>query len=247
MINYIKAELYRITRGKTAINWVVYIFIDLLLIITTLINNLRAPKYQTVAASFPIMSAIIAMVPGAMIAKHYGNRTAYYEIMIGTNIHKLICYRLIVYIPILTAVYFIPVSVAVLLFDHSISTFIAIGLLYLIFLKMLFLVIGITMMLKTQEGAIVPYFIMMIESMLAVLALNSNNDGLRIAMTDGIASVFGWFSAAECTLISNGISPEAVSIKIIISFIAEAALMYGFAYLSYKRKWNIRTTIGARV
>lgn len=247
MFNYIKAELYRITRGRSVISWIGYISIDLLLIFATFINDLSAPTYQTVAASFPTISAIISIIPGMMIGKHYGDRTAYYEIMDGSDIHKLICYRLLVYISVLTAVYFIPVSVVLLLFEHSISTFIAIGLLYLIFLRMLFLVIGLTMMFKTKEGAVLPYFFMMIETMFAVLALNSNQDDLSIMMTDGIASVFGWFSATECTLISNGIPLDTISIKLIIGFIAESALMYSLAYLSYKRKWNIRTTIGAHV
>lgn len=247
MRNYIKAEFYRITRGRSVISWIGYIAADLLLIFATFIHDLSAPTYQTVASAFPMISAIISIIPGVMIGKHYGDRTAYYEIMDGADIHKLIWYRLIVYVSVLTAGYFIPVSIVMLFFERNISTFIAIGLLYLIFLRMLFLVIGITMMFKTKEGAVIPYFFMMAETMAAMLALDSNEDDLYITMTEGITSLFGWFSATECTLISNGLPFNTISVKIIIGFIAEAALMYGLAYISYKRKWNIRTTIGAHV
>ncbi|WP_294410313.1 hypothetical protein [uncultured Ruminococcus sp.] len=246
MSNYIKAELYRITRGRSILGNIIICLGALVLAAGTFMQDLFHPNYLTVASTFPMMAAIISIAAGAAIGKHYADRTAQYEIMDGANFHKLIWYRLIVYISLLTVAYFIPVCAVMLIYEPTEKTLAAIGLFYIVFLRMLFSVIGITMTIKTPEGAMVPYARMMIENIFAVLGLATNEDKV-FDMTGGIISVFKWFPSTECTLVANGMLDSDLIIKALIGFVIEAALMYWLAYTSYKKKWYVRTTIGGHV
>ena len=246
MSNYIKAELYRITRGKGILTYILLVCGALTLILGTFMSDPLHPTYKVAAGSFPMMACMMTLVAGSLLGKHYTNRTAHYEIMDGANVHKLIWYRIIVYTSLLTVLYFIPLSLIMLIYSLNMKTIMAIALLYIVFLRMTMFVIGISMTIKTGEGVILAYCRVILEDVVAMLGLASN-EGAVISMSDTAVAIFGWFPATECTLAANGYLSGGLVVKALIGFIIEFAIMYALAYTSHKRKWYVRTTIGGHV
>ena len=246
MSNYIKAELYRITRGRSVLAYILFGFMPLTLVFGTFMSDPLHPSYKVAAGSFPIMACMMTMYAGSLLGKHYTNRTAHYEIMDGANVHKLIWYRIIVYTSLLTVLYFIPLSLIMLIYSHNMKTIMAIALLYIVFLRMTMFVIGISMTIKTGEGIVLAYVRIILENIVSILGLSSNEDAV-ISMSDTAVAIFGWFPATECTLVANGYLSGELVVKALVGFIIEFAIMYALAYTSHKRKWYVRTTIGGHV
>jgi len=126
------------------------------------------------------------------------------------------------------------------------KTIMAIALLYIVFLRMIMFVIGIAMTIKTGEGVILAYVRIILEYIVAILGLSSNEDAV-ISMSDTVVAIFGWLPATECTLAANGFLSGELVVKALTGFIIEFAIMYALAYTSHKRKRYVRTTIGGHV
>jgi len=70
MSNYIKAELYRITRGRSVLFYILIGFMPLTLVLGTFMSDPLHPSYKVAAGSFPIMACMMTMYAGSLLGTH---------------------------------------------------------------------------------------------------------------------------------------------------------------------------------
>ncbi|MBR1823427.1 MAG: hypothetical protein IJ779_04250 [Ruminococcus sp.] len=246
MNNLIKAEFYRLKCSVSPVIKLFIILLDLCAVATTLYGGGQVFTYQGAASQFPMTTMMISLFVASVIGGHFTKRTAHYEIMNGTGIHKCIWMRLIFYVSICFGAYFVPVAAVLLFFDHSLRCLMAVGILMMVFLRIMSFVILSVMVIKAGEGAVLSFVRLMLENIVAIMSMSDNEDQL-IEMSSKIIAIFGWMPYLECTIISNGLMDSTLAVKAVIGAIAEFALLYFLAYTSYKKKWNIRTSLGTIV
>lgn len=233
MSDLIKAEVYRLRRSSGFY----VVGLCLLGIITSFFNcSSSGITRQNVIAAAPMGMVFVQMVIGIAIGRHYQNRTAYYEIMDGASSSQRILSRICVYVPLMTVLYFIPISVILMFCDGGAELVKFLSLFLIIFLRLLFFTICICIIFKTVEGAVLPYVRFMTE-MLILMLLTDEEFGLSL---DKVFSIMDWLPSFQCSSLSGGID-DTLIVKIIVGSLVEAVVMYALAYISNRKKWLIRS------
>lgn len=232
MSDLIKAEIYRIMHSSG------FYLIGLCLmgIITSFLNCSSEITRQSVITAAPMGMVFAQMALAVIIGGHYKNRTAYYEIMNGVSSSKRILSRICVYIPLMTALYFVPIGVILMACDGGAELGKFLLMFLLIFLRLIIFTICICIIFKTVEGAILPYVRFIIESLILMLL---TNEELGLSF-DKIFSIMDWFPSFQCNSLSGNID-NTLMMKITVGLIAECAVMYALAYISNRQKWLIKS------
>lgn len=184
-------------------------------------------------ANAAIMGIIICSMIAALITgKHFRTRTAYYEIMDGYSPHAIILSKLIVFGAIIITLWYLPVSVILLVSDGGGDAPLFLLMLLLTLIKYFVIGLSCTLFLKADAGIALMLPRIMLEALAAALA-----DTQVIS-----ESTAEWFALCQFGMMSETV-PSQIIPKIIIGFIVECTLMYILAYMSYKKKWNININL----
>lgn len=234
MTNLVKAEWFRIRHGSSS--WILIILAAFLSVIFSFMNPLPSFDRVTLSQSAPIGMSICLMVITVVIGQLYSNRMAFYEIMDGKTANQIILYRFVLYLPIVVFFYFVPVSILLLIFDAGVNSIKFLALLFLVLLRMFVLFIGITLILKSAEGAILMFPRIMVEMLPVML---SEEGFINTAELPGF---WEWLPIPQCYNMANSLGGD-LSAKVIIGCVVEIVIVYVLAYMSYKRKWSIDLTL----
>lgn len=236
MTNLIKAEFYRIWHSSRLLIYIIGLCI--FGAYTSFMSDSLDITRQSFVAAAPMGMVISLMAAGIVIGRHYQNRTAYYEIMDGVSFHNIILSRICVYTPFMVGFYFIPVSAILIFFDGSTELIRFLLLLLIIFLRLLIFAVCVCLVFKTRDGAILPYVRFMIEMMPMMIIA-----GEEVSISDDkLFSALNWLPFFQCYSLGGEIENTLI-VKIIVGFVVEASVMYALAYMSHRRKWNIKTIL----
>lgn len=239
MTNLIKAEFYRIRHSDKFLLIIIFICFALCIFLSfsgSFFNINRTALSQDVSLGL-FVSVIGAIVP---IGLHFHSRTAYYEIMDGKSPHAIILSRFVIYIPIATVFFFVPISVILMIFDGGTESVKFLLLLFLIFLRLLVFAICSCLILKIPEGMMITLPRVMLETIPMMLSSGMQNSGT--IDPSNFNSVLNWLPTFQCY--SLGVNTDGwLMAQVIIGFIVETVIMYTLAYISYRKKWCIKSTI----
>ena len=233
MSKYIKAELYRITRNKLFVS--LYFIITAFTIVTLFLTGgewLVSREILTGGLSF--MMQMVFLLNATMIALHFRERTALYEIMEGTSPHIMIWYRIIIYIPLMLITFFLPIAVILLSVDASYGAIMQLAMTACIMIRLIFFNTCIVLTFKNIESMAFITFRVIIESL--VIAFGEML-GFWKAQDASTYVPYG-----QLTMLGGEIATSLI-LKIVIGTVIEMVLMYILAYTSYKKKWAIKSVI----
>lgn len=232
MKKLIRAEFYRLIHSSHCLIYV--IGLSLLGVLFPFMQNGFIINRQVFASGIPtgIMFALISV--GISIGRHYKSRTACYEIMDGASAHSIIISRIVVYTSLIFVFYYIPLSVLLMIFDNGDNLYFIL-LVLIIILRLLFFTVFVSLIFKTAEGAALPFARFLIEMLPAMLYSTGELD-----LSDA-ESFLEWYPLFQCLSLGIKTVENTFILKIIIGFVIESAVMYVFAYISYSRKWNVRS------
>ena len=232
MSRYLKAELYRITRGKIYLPMTILISV-VYATVTYLLTGEWAVSRQLLAQGCG-MFAVAALFILTPIAEHFRERTALYEIMDGTSPHVMIWYRIIIYLPLIVILLFLPSAVILLIYDHSMGALLQLALMLCIYIRLGIFGICATLTGKNIESLLMLFARMIAES--AIVAL-----GAELGLWNG-AAVASYLPYTQLSMLGGEIGTSLI-LKITIGTAVEMILMYLLAYVSYKKKWAIKTVV----
>lgn len=232
MSKYLRAELYRLTRSKIFV-----IAAILIAFVYTAVTYLITGEWlvsREVLAQGSVMFSMAALFILTPIADHFRERTALYEIMDGTSPHVMIWYRIVIYLPIIVILLFLPSAGILLIYDKSADAFVQLALMLCIYIRLGTFGICATLTGKNIESLLMLFLRMIAES--AVVALGAEF-GLWKA-----ANVASYLPYPQLSMLGGEIGTSLI-LKVTIGTAIEMILMYLLSYTSYKKKWAIKTVV----
>ena len=179
---------------------------------------------------------LCAIVLSSLVDISYTNRIAFYEIMDGKSPNQIIMSKLFVYTPLALICCYSTVSTLLLIFDGGAETVKFVVLLFFVFMRVFLSTIFISMIFKSKESAALALARMMVESLILMFSKSTENT------TQLLPHALEWLVMGQ--LFNMGINVNGtLTAKVIIGCICEVSVMYVLTYMSYKRKWMIKTTI----
>ncbi len=183
-----------------------------------------------IATNAPFFAVMIPVAIGASISSSYSNKIAYYEVMDGNSIHKIILSKLFVHTSFATVSYWIPTATFLLwaymkngtdlwLEDFSVTL-----ILYIILL--LRSTIGGTLFVtltRSPIGAALPYIRLMLESMTDIIFTESN-------------PLYKFMPSTQMMAYLMDPNDKSIIWAIVLTTIFEIAALYICSYIGFKKK-----------
>ena len=236
MTNLIKAEFYRIRHSNKLSLLAILMCCGLgvfLSFSSSFFDINRISLSQDV--SLGLFLAVIGST--APIGLHFQNRTACYEIMDGKSPHAIILSRFVIYIPIATVFFFVPICITLLISDGGTESVKFLALLFVILLRLLVFAICCCLILKNTVGIMLMMPRIMLET-IPMMLINGMQSNEAIDPSK-FNSILNWLPTFQCYSLGGNVD-SWLMVQIIIGFIVEAIIMYTLAYISYRKKWSIQ-------
>lgn len=231
MSNLIRAEWYRLFHTGAKF----YILGCMACIPLVFINESMSISLTEPSHSTAISMAVAVMLVCVASANSYGSRLPYYEIMNGGSPNSIILSKFAIYLPIVILVYYIPVAVLYLIFCGT-KALAFLGLFLVIMLRYLIFGITVVMIFKSFDSSSLSMTRYVLE-MLCGLNLYRTN-----AKAGALSSLLSWLPFCQFFDMKTGID-STLAAKTIIGAAVECTVFYTLAYMSYKKKWSIRSTL----
>lgn len=235
MSNLIKSEWYRITHSRPSLPIIILGMLGCALI-SFLGGEMLDFKRNSVSQTGVMSIYLCAIVLSSLVDTSYTNCIAFYEIMDGKSPNQIIMSKLVVYTPLALICCYSTVSALLLIFDGGAETVKFILLLFFVFVRGFLSTIFTSMIFKSKDSAALALARMMVESLILMFSKSTENT------TQLLPHAFEWLIMGQ--LFNMGINVNGdLTAKVIIGCICEVSVMYVLTYMSYKRKWMIKTTI----
>ncbi len=186
-----------------------------------------------------IMFFLIVLVVVALFVNRYQNRTYYYEIMNGTNIHNVIFSKLVAYGFYVELVFMIPnlILYTIVATRNGLGGYENIGMLLFLFnvilLRVVVEAVLLTMIFRRMVPSLAVWFFCFISSLMAIIIVDSLDEGKMMMLR----WVTGCCPVQQVMRLYEPIAYTGGFIGVVIgSFLVEAIVLYGFTWWNYKRK-----------
>ena len=234
MNRILKADWYKLSKHKKII--IYFVLLSILYLSISYIDGESHTSYfeMLCTESSGLIMMILSIVAAVFTCTGFFDNTAFYEVMTGNSIHKIIVSKLTVICLYVSTTYMILYLAANFIYNtiydksNPKDYFVSLVLLYVIFLHCS--LIGVMGVLASRQpaGIAVSYIrIMFIDELFLMIV------GLFPEKCSGISL---WSIQMQFfQLASDSISTELV-LKIIVSTIIELAIWYVISYIGYKKK-----------
>lgn len=185
-----------------------------------------------------IIPFLLCTVIASAIGASYSNRTAYYEVMDGNSIHKIILSKVFVYTLAICGMYLAPlmiyfgVTAAVNgVGDKENPAFMCLMLaVIIVHIATASALAAVT--IKSLMSALIGYVRYAILEGMGMMLLPELLKDHR----ETLYKIFDWLISGQQMLFSGNKLDNHAVVAIIGSFVIEFALLYGLAYLGYRKK-----------
>ena len=252
MNNLIKAEWFRLRHSGNCL------FILLFLGMCAVVLQYSGSDGLAVTSKMFFVHSSIGMaiaVGGitALIADTFNNRLVNYEIMKGTPPEIMILSKMLLSLMLVTAVYFLPNVLLLVIFDRGSITLPMMFLTFICTAKLTVTAMAIDIILKDlvdddikdAAGTVIFIFGLAFQSMPLVILQNVLNiDAVKFTpyLTSTQLMIIGNMNVIDLDDFSMPLEMSHIGIKVIASFIVITAVMTAAAYMSLKNKWQTGIT-----
>lgn len=244
MSNIMKAEWFRLRHSGNCL--LLLLFLGMCAVV---LQYSGSDGFEVTAEMFFVHSSMgMTIAVGgvtALIAGTFNNRLANYEIMKGTPPEIMILSKTLMSLMIVTAVYFLPNVLLLLIFDRGSITLPMMLLTFICTAKLTVTAIGIDIILKDATGTVIFVFGLAFQSAPLVLLQNILNiDAVKLTpyLTSTQLIIIGNMKVIDLDELSMPLDTSNIEIKVIASFIVLTAVITAIAYRSLKNKWEIGLT-----
>lgn len=192
---------------------------------------------ETFSALLPLLICTIA---AAALGNMFLNRTAYYEIMDGSSIHKIILSKLVVYCSLVLIFTIVPLGgfFTYIGLKNGAGEMKNIPLFALLSVIVILHLISATVMttLLAQNiilGSCIPYIRYLVFEQVALVMLA---EGADAETADKFEKAYNWFASLQITRLAWPEYPKDFIIAVIASFVIEFIILYAAVYATYRKK-----------
>ncbi|MCR5111885.1 MAG: hypothetical protein K6B38_13450 [Ruminococcus sp.] len=244
MSNLMKAEWFRVRHSGNTLTMVITMcFIIVLMQFVGDAGLSITAEMLFTHSSIGVVSSVLMIT--AMITGTFNNRVANYEVMKGTPPMLSILSKTFMAFLMVTAFYYIPSIILIMIFDSGKLTIPMILLFLVCIAKVVVMAVSICIIFKDAAASVLFMFLFMFQT--APLLLLQN------LLDKDMSSAAAWFTTTQMSIIGSQtiynfdilalpLDSSHIELKVILSFILLTAVMFLLAYKSLKEKWEIRLT-----
>ena len=244
MSNLMKAEWFRVRHsGNTLTMGITICFIIVLMQFVGDAGLSITAEMLFTHSSIGVVSSVLMIT--TMITGTFNNLVANYEVMKGTPPMLTILSKTFMAFLMVTAFYYIPSIILIMIFDSGKLTIPMILLFLVCIAKVVVMAVSICIIFKDAAGSVLFMFLFMFQT--APLLLLQN------LLDKDMSSAAAWFTTTQMSIIGSQtiynfdilalpLDSSHIELKVILSFILLTAVMFLLANKSLKEKWEIRLT-----
>ena len=244
MNNLIKAEWFRLRHSGNCLLILLFLGMCAIALQYSGSNGLAVTSKMFFVHSSIGMAIAVGGIT-ALIADTFNNRLVNYEIMKGTPPEIMILSKMLLSLILVTAVYFLPNVLLLVIFDRGSITLPMMFLTFICTAKLTVTAMAIDIILKDAAGTVIFIFGLAFQSMPLVILQNVLNiDAVKFTpyLTSTQLMIIGNMNVIDLDDFSMPLEMSHIGIKVIASFIVITAVMTAAAYMSLKNKWQTGLT-----
>ena len=244
MNNLIKAEWFRLRHSGNCLLILLFLGMCAIVLQYSGSNGLAVTSKMFFVHSSIGMAIAVGGIT-ALIADTFNNRLVNYEIMKGTPPEIMILSKMLLSLILVTAVYFLPNVLLLVIFDRGSITLPMMFLTFICTAKLTVTAMAIDIILKDAAGTVIFIFGLAFQSMPLVILQNVLNiDAVKFTpyLTSTQLMIIGNMNVIDLDDFSMPLEMSHIGIKVIASFIVITAVMTAAAYMSLKNKWQTGLT-----
>lgn len=247
MNRLVKAEWFRVRKSSGIMKWLV--IICLLILALPFLDDVSSDDKITATSyfmAFEVQACIfvplfLSALAGAFAGMPFNNKTALYEVMAGNKIRNILNSKLLVIVPLISLL-FSGLFAAILGIFGSINGTgdlkqlpLRVLLLFIIVLHVVVVAVLAVTSVRHFLGIGIGFlrFAMLDEMLVICIQVVTENTSMEL---EAVQKINSWFVQNQIMSLNMETIPTYFIVRVILSFVIEAAVWYVISYIGYKRK-----------
>lgn len=247
MNRLIKAEWYRVRHPLKLIGWL--LFVCMWGLVFPLMEDFEVYQYNLTEHLFisqgttgVFLMCFLATFSTVLVGMSYMNKTAYYEVMAGNKISKILLSKIVVNTLLVTVAQslFFGVSWTIIAINNGKGQITQLPLRLFLFVIMIFhaCIVGVLIAtsIRSIAAAVLTYLRFAAFETVILIVLQIFQDSIPVKATEKMVDWFGMMKITKILSYEYEITNHLI-FTVVVGMLVEAAVWYVISYVGMKKKW----------